>query len=554
MDRLDAIRKIVSASRVSDQGELINALKQRGIHTTQATLSRDLRAMNIVKRTDAEGLPRYTLPFSARAYFVPGGHDPSIISIEYSDPFAVIKTHPGYAGMVASRIDGAAIPGLMNMAMSAKPDEITWLLQLIMIEKFLHYLERKKAAYLWQAGGTYLLSLTMKPTAVVFSTAVFGMMGLYLFFSRKLKLMTSLRNILFPVLPALALCGIWARTLVITGMPVTSVFTSVFRRIGFVTKYPFAVSALPQNWQDEPLIVTFFRRMYRILLAPKGHDSSHVILAWGTSLMFFLGLFCLLAWLQKDPSGEKKAERETAMNVIFWPFLAVNVVSLLMLYQIDGNYFMLLYTLVILLSVRMAGTLTHGKKKHLVRMLMPLAAFAFFILTLTNWLNGTGLTPIKLINKGRIPHTHEAHLHKINQGNAEIWEMLAADPDTKAIGFGEHLDVLEFPCRIQSYLDITAPWGNVDLVMTPEDFEGYMKWSGTEYVYVAAEYFAPENRVWAKDLVDQMMLRGDFTDLFFENGNCLMRVLPADSEERPDPEQAKRNLEAYHTFTAGFSH
>ena len=58
MDRLDAIRKIVSASRVSDQGELINALKQRGIHTTQATLSRDLRAMNIVKRTDAEGLPR----------------------------------------------------------------------------------------------------------------------------------------------------------------------------------------------------------------------------------------------------------------------------------------------------------------------------------------------------------------------------------------------------------------------------------------------------------------------------------------------------------------
>ena len=90
--------------------------------------------------------------------------------------------------------------------------------------------------------------------------------------------------------------------------------------------------------------------------------------------------------------------------------------------------------------------------------------------------------------------------------------------------------------------------------LTPEDFEGYMKWSGTEYVYVAAEYFAPENRVWAKDLVDQMMLRGDFTDLFFENGNCLMRVLPAGSEERPDPEQAKRNLEAYHTFTAGFTH
>ncbi len=114
LDRLDAIRKIVSSSRVSDQGELIDALKKMGIHTTQATLSRDLRAMNIVKRTDMDGFPRYSLPHSNRVGFIPAGHDPGIVSFEYSDPFAVIKTHPGYAGMIASRIDGASVPGLMG--------------------------------------------------------------------------------------------------------------------------------------------------------------------------------------------------------------------------------------------------------------------------------------------------------------------------------------------------------------------------------------------------------------------------------------------------------
>ncbi len=114
IERLEAIRKIIASSRISDQGELILALEKMGIQTTQATLSRDLRSMDIIKRTDRDGIPRYFLPDMHRAQFPSMGHDPGIVSIEFSDPFAVVKTRPGYAAMVASRIDGVSIAGLMG--------------------------------------------------------------------------------------------------------------------------------------------------------------------------------------------------------------------------------------------------------------------------------------------------------------------------------------------------------------------------------------------------------------------------------------------------------
>ena len=76
------------------------------------------------------------------------------------------------------------------------------------------------------------------------------MSGLYLIFRRLLKLRAPLRQWLLMLFPAAALTGIWARTMLITGMPVTSVFTSIFEKLEFQMKYPFASSALPQNWEE----------------------------------------------------------------------------------------------------------------------------------------------------------------------------------------------------------------------------------------------------------------------------------------------------------------
>ena len=167
--------------------------------------------------------------------------------------------HSVLPGIMAAVLT-VSVPGIMNMALTAKADLITWLLQLIMLGCFFQYIHVYENHWIFLSGaaGSYFLSLTMKPPSLVFSTAVFGMMGLYLLwfwfhergaaadlFHHLVRLIGSL------CLPFGALAGIWARTMKITGMPVTSVFTSIFAWFGFKTKYPFATSELPQNYQEE---------------------------------------------------------------------------------------------------------------------------------------------------------------------------------------------------------------------------------------------------------------------------------------------------------------
>ena len=50
------------------------------------------------------------------------------------------------------------------------------------------------------------------------------------------------------------------------------------------------------------------------------------------------------------------------------------------------------------------------------------------------------------------------------------------------IAFGTHPYCLQFPCNVESYKDITSPWGNVELVNSPEAFETYMAYAKTDYV------------------------------------------------------------------------
>ena len=96
--RQRALLEIIGQYNIYSQEELQDKLQAQGIQTTQATLSRDLKALHIVK-VPGEG---YKLPQTRPMI---GSSPQGILSIEFSGPIAVIKTHPGFASAVASFID-----------------------------------------------------------------------------------------------------------------------------------------------------------------------------------------------------------------------------------------------------------------------------------------------------------------------------------------------------------------------------------------------------------------------------------------------------------------
>ena len=457
--------------------------------------------------------------------------------------------HSVLPGIMAAVLT-VSVPGIMNMALTAKADLITWLLQLIMLGCFFQYIHVYENHWIFLSGaaGSYFLSLTMKPTSLVFSTAVFGMMGVYLLwfwfhergaaadlFHHLVRLIGSL------CLPFGALAGIWARTMKITGMPVTSVFTSIFAWFGFKMKYPFAASELPQNYQEESTLHVLVRRIWQMLMQPQGEDMGHVILAWGTSLMAVLIVMLVLYGIFSK-KGDEQSHIWNAALVIFFPFVIVSLISLSMLYQIDGNYFMLLYSMLILGACR---AMVYFKKIGFYplasKCLAPLLVLNLIVTAISSWAWTAGFSEIHLLNKGRVNHRAQEQARMEEKGNTLIWQEVSQDPENRVIAFGTHPYCLQFPCNVESYKDITSPWGNVELVNSPEAFETYMEYAKTDYVYAEAGYLGPGSWEWSLDLLREQIRRGSLTDLFFENGNMLARV----SDTAVPEEEAQNNLEMF---------
>lgn len=104
LSRHAAVRDVISAREVSSQEELRRLLYRRGHRVTQATLSRDIHELGLVKT--AEG---YKVPQGEEAEI----HLPSIerliqefvYDVKTAQNLVVIKTSPGSAQPVSAAID-----------------------------------------------------------------------------------------------------------------------------------------------------------------------------------------------------------------------------------------------------------------------------------------------------------------------------------------------------------------------------------------------------------------------------------------------------------------
>jgi len=109
-NRHNTIKELIHDNDISSQDILLNMLQKKGFILTQATLSRDIKELKIVKAPTADGT--YVYQFSDQRANVQGD-GPSIsafgfVSIEFSGQLAVVKTRPGYAMGIASEIDNKA--------------------------------------------------------------------------------------------------------------------------------------------------------------------------------------------------------------------------------------------------------------------------------------------------------------------------------------------------------------------------------------------------------------------------------------------------------------
>ena len=109
MTRHAKIKEIIDKNKVETQEDLATALRAEGIEVTQATVSRDIKELMLVKVPDANGQYQYAYPKEHNMLLTPGRLErtfqDSIIGIRVSQCMVVIRTLPGTAQAVAYAVD-----------------------------------------------------------------------------------------------------------------------------------------------------------------------------------------------------------------------------------------------------------------------------------------------------------------------------------------------------------------------------------------------------------------------------------------------------------------
>lgn len=117
-DRQMKILEIIEKNDIETQGQLIEELNKYGFESTQATVSRDMRELRLVKELTKSGSYRYTAPAETpdRNYFerLKTIFRESVTSFACAQNLVVIKTLPGLANAAGSAIDSMNIAHLVG--------------------------------------------------------------------------------------------------------------------------------------------------------------------------------------------------------------------------------------------------------------------------------------------------------------------------------------------------------------------------------------------------------------------------------------------------------
>ena len=112
------ILNIIQSMDIETQEQLLEELKHRGFNTTQATISRDIKQLRLVKELSPNGSYRYASSerksTSNSAGRLRNIFKEGVTAVAVAQNLVVVKTMPGLASAACSALDGMEIPGMVG--------------------------------------------------------------------------------------------------------------------------------------------------------------------------------------------------------------------------------------------------------------------------------------------------------------------------------------------------------------------------------------------------------------------------------------------------------
>lgn len=117
-NRQTEILRLIETQEIETQEQMLECLRSKGIKATQATISRDIKELNLMKQQSG-GVSKYVV-----AQVRPAHHNfsnrlktifkESVTSFDVAQNIVVVKTMPGLASAAGAALDGMGIDGLVG--------------------------------------------------------------------------------------------------------------------------------------------------------------------------------------------------------------------------------------------------------------------------------------------------------------------------------------------------------------------------------------------------------------------------------------------------------
>lgn len=112
------ILNIIQENDIETQDQLLEKLRERGMKSTQATISRDIKELHLVKELTGQSTYKYAVSERKTSLNMAGRlrniFKESITSFDAAQNIVIIKTMPGLASGACSALDGMHLPNMVG--------------------------------------------------------------------------------------------------------------------------------------------------------------------------------------------------------------------------------------------------------------------------------------------------------------------------------------------------------------------------------------------------------------------------------------------------------
>ena len=117
-ERQELIKQLLKQQQIKKQEDFVELLNEQGIEVTQATISRDIKEMKLIKVSDAEGSFYYSVSAGAE----PNADErldkmlqDTVVSLDQMDQFISLKTIPGSGSALGILLEKVLLEELFTL-------------------------------------------------------------------------------------------------------------------------------------------------------------------------------------------------------------------------------------------------------------------------------------------------------------------------------------------------------------------------------------------------------------------------------------------------------